>query len=120
MALTFTNVIDGALRVWNVAPGLRMAQIDMVASDANGADYSSGFDLVSNAEKMGFRKIFGILGAEIRRSAGAQGAHIAIYDNITGKLRFYETGAALSGVLSEVAGADLTDGDIVRMVVIGV
>lgn len=117
MALTFTSTIDGGLRVWNLGNGLKMAQLDMTSSDVS-VDYSSGFDIAGNAGKMGFRKIFHVLDATIRAAAGTVRGLNSVWDANAGKLRFAET--CINAIDDPEADTDIIDGDIIRMVVIGV
>lgn len=119
MALTFTSNINKANRTWKLSDGLMVAQVEMTNS-ATG-DYSSGYDLATNAAKMGFRKIVNVLGAATRTSGGTIRAQTGIYDQSTGKLRFYKTGSSLSGVLLEiVAATDNAASDVTSFTVIGV
>lgn len=119
MALTFTNNVNKAVRSWKGPDGLMISHIEMTNS-ATG-DYSSGYDLATNAAKMGFRKIVNVLGPTTRTSGGTIRAQVGIYDQNTGKLRFYKTGSATSGVLLEiVAATDNAANDVTSFTVIGV
>lgn len=115
--LTFTNKIDGSLRDYSLGHGLRQAQFDMTSSDVS-VDYSSGFDIAGNAAKMGFRRIFGVLEATIRSSAGVVRGLQPRWDPNNGKLRFLE--AVINAADDGEPDTDLIDGDIVRMWVVGV
>lgn len=119
MALTFTNTIDGGLRDYTLSHGLRVAQFDMTTSDVS-VDYSSGFDINGNADNMGFHKIFGVIAATIRASAGTLRALLPLWDANTGKLRFYENAAAAGAFDEADVDVEMADNDVVRMVVIGV
>lgn len=117
MALSFTNVIDKGRRVYQIGGGLKLAVIDMTSSDVS-VDYSSGFDLATNASKMGFRKVLAVLDATIRASAGTERGVQYQWSGTTGKLRFKET--VVNTIDDADADVDIIDADVVRMVVIGV
>lgn len=124
MALTFTNTIGGALADWKLSNGPRIAVIDMTIGDAS-VDYSAvggaeGLDVGGSADKMGFHKIFMVIGATLRASAGDMTALLPLYDADTGKLRLCENAAAIGEFPDATLDTDINDGDIVRMVVVGV
>ena len=87
MALSFTSKIGGATRTRKLHQGLKFHHIEITLGAT--ADYSSGIDLATNATKMGFSKIWGVMGVSVRTSANAQRILPAIYDQNTGKLRLY-------------------------------
>ena len=99
-----------------------MRHLDMTTSDAS-VDYSGGFTLT--ASKLGFRSIFAVISAESRSSAATPVPRSlvwvleAVAGTSTGKLRAFKT---LGGVTptEAVADTDIIDGDIIRLVVLGV
>jgi hypothetical protein len=124
MALTFTNVIDGAIADWKPANGPRLVVFDMTIGDA-GVDYAvgagvEGLDLNGNIGKTGLHKIFMVLAATLRVSAGNMVALLPLYDANTGKLRLCENAAAVGEFPDGTVDTDINDGDIVRMAIIGV
>lgn len=81
----------------SVAGNTRRHLVDVTVGVAG--DYSSGLTL--DAASCGLTRIDGV------SPYGADVAAIFVWDPTTSKLRAYKTGAALSGVLAEAAGADV-------------
>lgn len=115
MALSFTNVLDKGTRSYK-SQGRVVVIVDMTAS-AGSSDYSSGFDLASNASKMGLRKIEDVYGVYARSSANAPNVLHAFWNVATDKLQFYVTVAGTGA--TEVTN-QFSAGDIIRFVATGV
>lgn len=81
----------------SVAGNTRRHLVDITIGVAG--DYSSGITI--DAASCGLKRIDGM------SPYGADVAAIFVFDPTANKLRAYKTGAALSGVLLEVAGADV-------------
>ena len=111
MALTFANV-EKAPRVDHAAHGMQTRQVDMTVLNA---DYSSGFDLQTNAQKMGFRRVYAVLQVSAKNGAGTFLPLLFWnWDFLAGKLR-------VANATSEAnAAATLTDNSVLRMLVVGV
>lgn len=111
MALVFSNIASSA-RSDQLRHGLTVRQCDMTVQSA---DYSSGFDLGASAAKAGFRTIYAVLQASAKNGSGT---FLPLlwwnYDFTTGKLR-------VANATSEAnAAATLTNGSVVRLVLLGV
>lgn len=120
MALTFSKPAESGERGTysaKVPGGLTITVWDMTTSAAS-SDYSSGFDLQTNAGKMGLNRVVAVLDAYVRASNDTVKSLKYLYDCSTGKLRFAKT---VVGTLSEAAGgSEIVDNDVVRLVVLGV
>lgn len=124
MALTFSSVIDKGERTFPQQHGLVVKEFDVTLGTAT-ADYSSGVDIGGNATKLGFRNVLGVLTAGIRASSGTMRALVQQYNFNTSKLQFFvpdiAATSATNKVLAEiVSSVHISNGDIVRIVAIGV
>lgn len=120
MALTFSKPAESGERGTysaKIPGGLTVTVWDMTTSDVS-TDYSSGFDLQGNAQKMGLRRVVAVLCAYVRNASDTPKSVRDVYDCATGKLRFY---ASVADAATEiVADTEIDDTDIVRLVVLGV
>lgn len=124
MALTFSTLIDKGERTYPQQHGLRVKVADVTIGTAT-ADYSTGIDISGNAAKLGFNKVLAVLDAGIRASSGTVRDLVRQYDYNTGKLRFLvpdiAATSATNKVMAEiVSSVHISNGDIVRVVCIGV
>jgi hypothetical protein len=124
MALTISSVIDRGERTFPQQHGLRLKQVDVTLGVAT-TDYSSGVDISGNAAKFGMTKVFAVLEAGVRASSGTVKAYVDQYNYDTGKLQLFVPDIAATSAtnlaLAEIVASDhLANGDIVRMVIIGV
>ncbi len=119
MALSVTSILgkDGA-RSWKIAGGLVLVHADLTVGDAS-VDYSSGLDLSGILAKIGLSAIFEVLACSIRAAAdNSLSALVPGLDPTTGKLRFFKTHGP--NPTEAVADTDLVDGDVLRLLVLGV
>jgi len=120
MALTFSKPAESGEKgtyTATIPGGLTITVWDMTTSDVS-VDYSSGFDLQTNAKKLGLNRVVAVLDAYVRDSSDTVKSLRHIYDCATGKLRFAESSAATLD--EQDSDSDIVDTDIIRMVVLGV
>jgi hypothetical protein len=111
MALSFANV-EKSPKVDHLAHGMQVRVVDMTVLNS---DYSSGFDLQTNAQKIGFRRIFFVIGSSAKNGGGTFLPLLFWnWDFVAGKLRVANATSEANAV------ATLTDGSVIRMVVTGV
>lgn len=118
MALTFNTVIGGQQRTYTMNHGARYVLVDVTIGATN--DYSTtaaseGISISANAAKMGLSKVLDVVNGSLRASSnGDLNQMWWVYDHSTGKMRGFQA------FNDEVAGADFTAGDILRISVIGI
>ncbi len=119
MALSVNPIIDGVNASFKLGHGLILAVRDITSSDVS-VDYSGGFSIAALAAQMGLSKILFFVQASIRTSAGVHRLLLPSWDVTNGKLMFGENAAAVGAFDQVDPDTDIVDGDIIRVVVIGV
>lgn len=119
MALTFTAIIDRGRRAWKAGGGLEVRQVDMTTSDVSSDYAGGGFPLQTNANKIGLRRVFAVLEASIRTSAGTHRTLLGSYDSVNGRLKFLKKDAGSGAFDEAVVDVNMVDADIVRMTLVG-
>lgn len=116
MALSFANPTEtgerGIARGTTASGGLRIAVVDMTASDVS-SDYDSGYDIRGAKLKAGFGQILAVLSCSSRSSSDTLATFKGIFNPATGKLRLY------NNATEAVADSTINDGDVVRLVLLG-
>jgi len=107
-------VIQG--RTAELRKGVGVAHIRCTLGATTDYDATNGIPISSEGQQFGFSEVWGVASASIRDAAGTTlRTHRALFNFGTGRLLFIEES---DGTLIEQA--DLTNGDLVDMVVIGV
>jgi hypothetical protein len=119
MALSVQPVIEGVTASFKLGHGLILVVRDITSSDV-GTDYSGGFNIGALAAQMGLSKILFFVQASIRAAAGTHRLLLPSWDVANGKLMFGENAAAVGAFDQVDPDTDIVDGDIIRVVLIGV
>lgn len=122
MSLTFTKPAESGERGTysaTIPGGLTLSVWDITVGNADVDSPTGGIDLQGNARKMGFNRVVAVLDAYVRvgNDDTVKGMK-HIYNCANGKLLFTET---VTATLDEQeSDTDLVDGDVIRLVVLGV
>lgn len=116
MAETYNNVIAGQTRSYPLAHGLKFAMADITIGSTTDYSTTSGSEgLTISAAQFGLSTVLEIVHGSLRAVAdGDLNPAFWELDHDTGKIRGFQAGG------DEIAGADFTGGDILRLSVLGI